>query len=512
MQPLINLFDIENLIPHGYCLSWSPILLWLHVIADLLITVAYYSIPLALIYFIRQRKDFPYPGLVVMFAVFIVACGTTHLMSVITVWIPLYWLDGVLKIVTAVVSLATAMLMIWIAPRALSVPTVEQLQVEIQQRKTAEDAFRESENKLAAILDSVEAFIYIKDCNYQYQYVNQPVRQLFGTTLNNIIGQSDNAFFDEAKAAKLREYDRRVIELGERITTESICIDKNNSIAHAYFTVNHPLRHEDGSIYGLCGISTDISERKNREQQDRKHLDELAHVTRLGLMGEMASGIAHEVNQPLAAISSYTQVSLNLINIESPDMVKLTDVLHKTQQQALRAGRIIHRMREFVRTHSKHRTSIDINVLVHDAVGLCIAELKQNDIKVTFELENNLSPVYVDQIQIEQVLINLIRNSIEALQNLPAKQQRQLVISTSLKLNNSIQVRVTDNGSGIDTDEQQKILTPFYTTKADGMGMGLSISRSLIDAHEGTLGFNSEPGKGATFYFTLPMQKKTDEC
>ncbi|MGZ5044169.1 MAG: sensor histidine kinase, partial [Methylobacter sp.] len=271
-------------------------------------------------------------------------------------------------------------------------------------------------------------------------------------------------------------------------------------------------RHEDGSIYGLCGISTDISERKNREQQDRKHLDELAHVTRLGLMGEMASGIAHEVNQPLAAISSYTQVSLNLINIESPDMVKLTDVLHKTQQQALRAGRIIHRMREFVRTHSKHRTSIDINVLVHDAVGLCIAELKQNDIKVTFELENNLSPVHVDQIQIEQVLINLIRNSIEALQNLPAKQQRQLVISTSLKLNNSIQVRVTDNGSGIDTDEQQKILTPFYTTKADGMGMGLSISRSLIDAHEGTLGFNSEPGKGATFYFTLPMQKKTDEC
>jgi PAS domain S-box-containing protein len=511
MQPLINIFDIENLMPHGYCLSWSPILLWLHVIADLLIAVAYYSIPPVLIYFIGRRKDFPYPWLVFMFAVFVIACGTTHLMSAITVWMPLYWLDGALKIITAVVSLATAMLMIWIVPRALSVPTVEQLQAEIQQRKTAEDAFRESENKLAAILDSVEAFIYIKDCDYRYRYVNQPVRQVFGKTLNNIIGQSDNAFFDEATAAKLREYDRRVIELGERVTTESICIDKDNNIAHAYFTVNHPLRHEDGSIYGLCGISTDISERKNREQQDRKHLDELAHVTRLGLMGEMASGIAHEVNQPLAAISSYTQVSLNLINIESPDMVKLTDVLHKTQQQALRAGRIIHRMRDFVRTHSKHRTSTDINVLIHNAVGLCIAELKQNGIKVTFELENNLSPVYVDQIQIEQVIINLIRNSIEALQNLPAKQQRQLVISTRLTLNNSIQVSVTDNGPGLDADEQQKILTPFYTTKADGMGMGLSISRSLIDAHEGTLGFNGEPGKGATFYFSLPIQKKSDE-
>jgi PAS domain S-box-containing protein len=511
MQQLTNFFAVEGLIPHGYCLSWSSILLWLHVIADLLITVAYYSIPPVLVYYVRQRKDFPYPRLIFLFAVFIVACGTTHLMSVITVWMPLYWLDGALKAVAAIVSLAAAALAIWMMPRALSVPTVAQLQGEIQQRKMAEEAFRESENKLAGILDSVEALIYIKDCNYQYQYANQPVRQLFGKTLNNIIGQSDNAFFDEATAAKLREYDRRVIELGERITTESICVDKDSSIAHAYFTVNHPLRHADGSIYGLCGISTDISEQKYKEQQDRKHLDELAHVARLGLMGEMASGIAHEVNQPLAAISSYTQVSLNLINIESPDMAKLSDVLHKTQQQALRAGRIIHRMREFVRSRSKHRANTDINVLVHDAVGLCLAELKQNDIKVTFELENNLSPVYVDQIQIEQVLINLIRNSVDALQNLPTKQQRQLVISTRLTLNHSIQVRVTDNGPGLNEYQQQKILTPFYTTKANGMGMGLSISRSLIDAHEGVLGFNSELGKGATFYFTLPMQKKSEE-
>jgi signal transduction histidine kinase len=189
-------------------------------------------------------------------------------------------------------------------------------------------------------------------------------------------------------------------------------------------------------------------------------------------------------------------------------MVKLTDVLHKTQQQALRAGRIIHRMRAFVRSYSKHRSAADMNALVHDAVGLCIAELKQNDIKVTFELENNLPPVHVDQLQIEQVIINLIRNSIEALQNQSVEQHRQVVISTRLSLKNCIQVSVTDNGPGLDADEQQQILSPFYTTKADGMGMGLSISRSLIDSHEGSLGFNSQPGKGATFYFTLPHAEK----
>ncbi|MGZ8927924.1 MAG: PAS domain-containing sensor histidine kinase [Methylobacter sp.] len=257
-------------------------------------------------------------------------------------------------------------------------------------------------------------------------------------------------------------------------------------------------------------IVRDVSLRKHREQQDKEHLDELAHVTRLGLMGEMASGIAHEVNQPLSAISSYTQVSLNLINTEPPDLVRLTEILHKTQQQALRAGRIIHRMREFVKSHTQHRSAADVNALIHNSVDLCLAEIKQNHIKLTFTLENNLPPIYVDQIQIEQVIINLVRNSVDVLKELSVEQQRQLSIHSRLTLNDSIQVRVKDNGPGLDKDQQQKVLTPFYTTKADGMGMGLSITRSIIEAHDGALHFNSQPGKGTSFYFTLPAQKNPD--
>ncbi|MGR9013153.1 MAG: PAS domain S-box protein [Gammaproteobacteria bacterium] len=254
-------------------------------------------------------------------------------------------------------------------------------------------------------------------------------------------------------------------------------------------------------------VVRDVSLRKHQEQQDKNHLNELAHVTRLGLMGEMASGIAHEVNQPLTAISAYTQVSLNLINTEHPDLVKLAEIISTTQQQALRAGQIIHRMKKFVKSHATNNSSIAVNTLIHNAADLCMADLKQNRIKLTFILEDNLPTVCVDHIQIEQVLINLIRNSIDALLNLPENQHRHLTIQSHLHSNNAVRVRVKDNGPGLNQDQQQKILMPFYTTKTEGMGMGLSISRSLIEAHKGDFHFNSIPGKGTTFYFTLPIEE-----
>ena len=900
MQPLIDFFGIKNFAPHGYCLSWSPILLWLHVASDLLITLAYYSIPLILVYFIRQRKDFPYPWLSIMFAGFIVACGTTHLLSAITIWTPLYWLEGLLKAFTAIISVATAVLMLWVIPRVLSLPSTKQLQAEIEQRKIAEESLRVANVTLQKniactqlMLDSALDGIISMDqsgnvigWNTQAEHIfgysgeqalgcelaeliippvhreshRQGISRFMATGASNIIGkrleitalradasefpieltvgalkQNDSYFFsafvrnisdrklmeeklldshdfnvsilnslsshiavldaqgiivavnsawqqfagengllesnqnmlglnyldackkaidqsscDEANTAyagieavlageldifhleypchspirqrwfhmtvlplqgvrrgvvvsheeitdrkimenelkaseakfrsiievcpvplamhdgqlnvtylnqafvqafgynmddiptltewRLKAYPdpdyrgwieatwRKTLETAEQRQTafpplelsircrddgvktvlataaafhydlsgEQLVIlyditqrkqfeDKLNSIFNAavegiitydmsgtIVSSNAAVEtifgyqpeelvgcsicklmpsspncslppqagqfvgqirevegvHKNGSVmpldlsiaeYSIDNISyftnivRDVSLRKYQEQQDKKHLDELAHVTRLGLMGEMASGIAHEVNQPLTAVSSYTQVSLNLINAENPDLVRLSEILYKTQQQALRAGRIIHRMREFVKSHAKHRLAADINSLIHEAVSLCIAELKQNGIKLRFELNNHLPSIYVDHIQIEQVIINLIRNSADALQNLPAKQFRQIVIHSQLTSDNEILVRVKDNGEGLDEEQQQQILTPFYTTKTDGMGMGLSISQSIIKAHKGTLYFKSKPGKGTSFYFTLPIRKQSDE-
>ncbi len=381
------------------------------------------------------------------------------------------------------------------------------LMKKVEELRRSKHQLVERESKLNSIFNaSVEGIITI-DMSDIIVSANAAVETIFGYKPEELIDCNINKLMPSSpREIKHYRLPPSVKFVGQIREVEGI--HKNGSVVPLDLSI---AEFSVDNAHYFTHIVRDISLRKYQEQQDKAHLDELAHVTRLGLMGEMASGIAHEVNQPLAAISTYTQVSLNLINAESPDLAKLGEILNKTQQQALRAGGIIHHMRDFVKSHSKHRSTTDLNALINDAVDLCISELKQNDIKLIFELENDLPSIYVDQIQIEQVLINLIRNSVDALKNLPTKQERQLTIHSHMVPNNKIQVRVKDNGSGLDQEQQQKILTPFYTTKADGMGMGLSISRSIIEAHKGTLHFNSQPGKGTTFYFTLPVRRKTDE-
>lgn len=265
-----------------------------------------------------------------------------------------------------------------------------------------------------------------------------------------------------------------------------------------YDAMNKPLR--------LVGSMQDITARKYQEQQSRRHIKQLSHVTRLGLMEEMASGIAHEVNQPLTAIVAYSDISLNLIKAESPDLVELAEVIQKTQKEVLRVGQIIHRIMSGVNPNVHHKVSTNLNELIQKSVDLYLLDFKRGNITISVELEDNLPVVNVDIVQIQLVIINLIENSVEALENSPANQQRNISIQSRWTINNELEVRVKDNGPGIAEDQQQKILMPFYTTKTEGMGMGLSISRSIIETHEGHLSFNSLPQKGCTFYFTLPSE------
>ena len=168
MQTFIDLFSYKDLMPHGYCLAWSPLLLWLTIISESLITVAYYLMPLIMIYFIRQRRDLLYSRLILLIALFIIACGTTHLLSIITIWIPIYWLETLTKVFTALLSVITAASMLYIIPKALRLPRTEELQREVAQRIIAEKALRESNHKLNTILDSIPAHVYVKGTDFNY--------------------------------------------------------------------------------------------------------------------------------------------------------------------------------------------------------------------------------------------------------------------------------------------------------------------------------------------------------
>jgi PAS domain S-box-containing protein len=372
----------------------------------------------------------------------------------------------------------------------------------------------EREAKLNSIFNASIEGIITCDMSCKIISVNAAVETIFGYTEKELIGRrinklmplSQNKCSHRERKSYKQEADMpkvlgRIREVeGMRKDGSAVPLD----ISIAEFTL-------DGQDY-FTSIVRDVSLRKMQERQQKEHLEALSHVMRLGLMGELASGIAHEVNQPLTAIVNYTQACLRFIQAEKPDLSKLGSILQKTHDQALKAGQIIHHMREFVRSKKIHRSTADMNALIENAVSLSVTDLKQYNILLTFNLADDLPAIYVDSVQIEQVILNLVRNSIDALKNLPHNKPRKLFIQTLLNDDHFIEVKVKDNGIGLGQSSQKKILTPFYTTKSSGMGMGLSISQSIIKSHDGALYFASKPGKGSTFYFTIPVRRKSDDA
>lgn len=239
------------------------------------------------------------------------------------------------------------------------------------------------------------------------------------------------------------------------------------------------------------------------EAQALRHQSDLAHVDRLNIMGEMASGLAHELNQPLSAISTYCQAGLRIIETCEEKPEKLEHALEQASMQAQRAGTIVHRMRRFGSKGKTHRSTMDINAVILNATDFVEPELVKQGISRQLELADNLPAVMADSIQIEQVVINLLQNSIEAMDT--ANTGTPAVTISSRLTDNHIEVAIHDNGPGLDETMINTVFDAFYSTKAEGMGLGLAISRSIIEAHGGQLSAEPQPGHGTTFYFTIPL-------
>lgn len=241
-------------------------------------------------------------------------------------------------------------------------------------------------------------------------------------------------------------------------------------------------------------------DRQRAQDQSQKHLQELAHVSRLGTMGEMASGLAHELNQPLTAVVNYMRGSIRRLQNNKLPMEELPEILDKSAGEAERAAEIIKRLRQLVSKNEFTRTNVAFKPLINRVLDLMASEIRENHVNVQHKIQESLIDVEADPIQIEQVLINLIRNAIDSLKK-NDKNDRNIVVGAGMLTPRLLEVFVEDNGEGL--PENEEVFTPFFTTKQDGMGMGLSISRNIIEAHGGSMRASMTPENMTRISFTL---------
>jgi two-component system sensor kinase FixL len=252
----------------------------------------------------------------------------------------------------------------------------------------------------------------------------------------------------------------------------------------------------------FIGFVRDLTERQERERRLHEVQAELLHISRLSTMGEMASALAHELNQPLSAITNYLQGSRRLLqNISDERTTVVENALDKAAEQALRAGQVIQRLRDFVARGETEKRIESISRMVEESSALALVAAKEQSVRVKLQLDPTTDLVLVDKVQVQQVLLNLLRNALEAMQT---SDRRELVVSTTPAAAEMVAVNVADSGGGIPPDMAAQLFRPFVTTKRQGMGIGLSISRTIIQSHGGQITAEPNPGGGTIFRFTLP--------
>jgi PAS domain S-box-containing protein len=254
----------------------------------------------------------------------------------------------------------------------------------------------------------------------------------------------------------------------------------------------------------LGRVAERLDAEKKLDEKENELRSRLTHLTRLGVVGEMASSIAHEVNQPLAAVATYAQACRRMIAAGLLEEGEVLEALDRISAEAMRAGDIVHRLKALVRKHESQRKAVDVNDLIRDIERLASVDARLHDTVLRLELAPSLPAAVADGIQVQQVVLNLIRNGIDAMEGVDAVQREVVVRSEALQ--REVQIGVSDNGCGISEALDSELFQPFFTTKKDGLGVGLSISRSIIERHGGRMWYVRKPSGGTTFYFTLPTR------
>jgi len=378
---------------------------------------------------------------------------------------------------------------------------------DITERKHAEKALREERNMAQKYLDIAGVIFVAINTRGEVTLINKRGCEILGYDEAEIVGKN---WFDNFLPKRLREEVKAVFKELIVGKTESVEYFKNpvrtkNGSERIIAWHNTILCDESGNIAGTLAFGEDITECKQAEKQIWQARVQLEHTSRLVTVGEMASGLAHELNQPLCAIQNYAGGCRQMIRRKAANSTKLTDAVDQIARQAERAGDIIRRIKTLVSKCEPKRSAVSINDIVREVVSLEKSEAYQKNIIVETKLAENMPLILADKVEIEQVLLNLVRNGFEAMSG-TVIDRRQLTIQTSMIGDDAIEVAVRDTGKGLSKEDVEKIFDFFFTTKPTGLGIGLSLSRTIIEAHGGSIWAEPNPDCGTIFRFTLPLK------
>jgi two-component system, LuxR family, sensor kinase FixL len=380
--------------------------------------------------------------------------------------------------------------------------SVSQLREANNELKRSQEGLHRREAHLQSILATVPDAMVVIDDGGVIQSFSATAERLFGFNAHEVRGLNVNTLMPEPYRQQHDGYLTRYLSTGERriIGVGRVVVGqrKNGSTFPMELSVGEVAL--DGQRQ-FIGFVRDLTQRQEREHLLHEVQSELLRVSRLSTMGEMASALAHELNQPLTAVANYLRGSKRLLqNITDPGADLIKDGVEKAAEQALRAGRVIQRLRDFVARGETERTIESVRKLVEETSALALVVVREQPVQLSMAFDPTIDLVLVDKVQIQQVLLNLMRNAIEAMQT---STRRDLAISTTPRADGMVAVSIADSGSGVDPDVASRLFQPFVTTKQTGMGIGLSLSRTIVNAHGGEITVEPNPGGGTIFCFTL---------
>jgi len=363
--------------------------------------------------------------------------------------------------------------------------------------------------ELQALLDACVDAVIIIDHRGCIMTFNRAAVRMFGYQPAEVIGRNVNMLMLTPDQQHHDEYINNYLDTG---TPKVIGVGREVGARRrdgSQFPVSISIGRIDGDgPPRFVGFLHDLSMRREQEakrlaaeESVREARERLTHVARLSTMGEMTTGLAHEINQPLTAITIYAQAAERLAAQPSPDLGELVGALRQISAQALRAGEIIKRLRDLVRNRQTHEELLDLNAVVRELVVLAESDARVNNVQLVIDLAEGLPPVLGDTIQLQQVMLNLVRNAIDAVQ---APGCERLVTLRTVRVAAGVEMSVSDLGSGLDPAIRDRLFEAFATTKPAGTGLGLAISRSIVEAHGGRLAWRPNLPRGSCFHFHLP--------